>query len=87
MIFSELGKKFDGNGKSARSTVNANIREAINLKLTDNQSAFDLASAFPHLKREDIVNIMAEEIALNYKYFFSVLVDLSNEAQRIFKAK
>jgi len=57
------------------------------LKLIDNQSVLDLASAFPHLKREDIINIMAEEIALNYKYFFSVLVDLSNESQRIFKAK
>jgi len=57
------------------------------VKLTADQSAFDLASAFLHLKREDIINIMAEEIALNYKYFFSVLVDLSNESQRIFKAK
>ncbi|KAL4453191.1 hypothetical protein ABPG74_015422 [Tetrahymena malaccensis] len=85
----EISKKIEPLLAEAKDSVSQFVRDVINKKQIDSSSIsiFDLANSFPALKKEDVLLKLSEEIGLNYKFLYSVIIDLIKESQKLFKQK
>lgn len=96
---STIVSKFEAVNASAKDTVNAIIRNAVqekSIEVKSNneneassatmKSIFDLTSEFPNLKKDDILMRFSDEIAINYRYLGIVAVDLLKDTLKIAKA-